>query len=307
MVAGRAGAGVADWRTVAELALFHHVPGLLLQGLQTAPALLAASGVEAELRSVHKRQVLACMRQLGALRQSLECLAEHGEPCLVLKGLPLSARLYGTPFARHAVDVDLLVAGGAFGTCRRMLLDKGFRAQPEYRQTPVRRRWDAITGKTETLLHGEGRAAVAVELHWRLLANPGYIDTDFNLLHGRRSATRIGGLVVPTLGAVDEFVYLMCHGVGHNWRRLKWLADAALLLSAMDEAQYREVAGRCGRARIEAVLESTVAACQTAFHVHPPAGVRSREGRRRAAVVLRSLPRTWRTGDMPHGRHRGWP
>ena len=299
MAAGGAGRGAANWRSVAELSLFHHVPGLLLQGLRTLPGLLAASGVEAELRAAHKRQVLGCMRQLGALRQALECFEEHGEPHLVLKGLPLSARLYGTPFARRAVDVDLLVRAGSFGTCRRMLLDKGFRAQPEYRGTPVRRRWDAITGKTETLLHGEGAAAVAVELHWRLLANPGYIDTTFRLLHERRSATRVGGVMVPTLGVVDEFVYLMCHGVGHNWRRLKWLADAALLLSAMDEAQYREVAERCGRARIEAVLESTVAACRTAFHVHPPAGSRSRKGRRRAAVVLRSLPRTWRTGHMP--------
>ena len=296
---GGAGCRVANWRTVLEMALFHHVPGLLLQGLRTLPGLLAASGVEADLRAAHKRQVLGCMRQLGALRQALECLDENGEPCLVLKGLPLSARLYGTPFARRAVDVDLLVRAGAFAACRQMLLDKGFRAQPEYRGTPVRRRWDAITGKTETLLHGEGRTAVAVELHWRLLANPGYIDTTFHLLHERRSATRIGGVAVPTLGAVDEFVYLMCHGVGHNWRRLKWLADAALLLSAMDEGQYRGVAERCRAARIDAVLESTVAACRTAFHVHPPAGVRASKGRRRAAVVLRSLPRTWRTGDMP--------
>ena len=289
---------VADWHPVAELALFHHVPGLLLQGLETVPGLLTASGIEADCRAAHKRQVLGCMRQLGALRQALECFAERREPCLVLKGLPLSARLYGTPFARRAMDVDLLVDRDSFAACRRMLLARGFRAHPEYRETPVRRRWDAITGKTETLHHGDA-ATVAVELHWRLLANPGYIDTTFNLLYERRSSTRIGGVVVPTLGAVDEFVYLMCHGVGHNWRRLKWLADAALLLSAMDEAQYRRVAERCGAARIDAVLASTVGACRAAFHVHPPTCGRLRKGRRRAAVVLRSLPRTWRSGRMP--------
>ena len=91
----------------------------------------------------------------------------------------------------------------------------------------------------------------------------------------------------------------MCHGVGHNWRRLKWLADAALLLAAMDEAQYGRVAERCGAARIDAVLESTVGACRAAFHVPPPVRDRSRKGRRRAAIVLRSLPRTWRSGNMP--------
>lgn len=40
-----------------------------------------------DLRSAHKGQVLNCMRLLGALRQALECFAEHAEPCLVLKGL----------------------------------------------------------------------------------------------------------------------------------------------------------------------------------------------------------------------------
>lgn len=100
---------VSNWRDVAELSRFHQVYGLLLQGLQTLPEVLAASGIEAELRAAQKRQALAVMRQLGALRQALDCFREQDVPVLVLKGLPLSERLYGTPFARRSVDVDLLV------------------------------------------------------------------------------------------------------------------------------------------------------------------------------------------------------
>ena len=290
---------VANWRAVAELSRFHQVCGLLLKGLQTRPRLLATSGIEAQLKAAHKRQVRGCMRQLGVLRQALDCFEEQGEPCLVLKGLPLSARLYGTPFARRSVDVDLLVDRESFAACKQLLLAKGFRASADYRETPVRRRWDAMTGKTETLTHGDGAARVAVELHWRLLANSRYVDTAFNAFWERRSSTRIGSLRLPTLGETDEFVYLMCHGVGHHWRRLKWLADVALLLSAMDEDQRRRVAERCGAAGIDAVLESTLGACRMAFQVHPPACGNPRKGRHRAAVVLRSLPRTWRCGDMP--------
>ena len=156
-----------------------------------------------------------------------------------------------------------------------------------------------MTGKTQTFTLGDGATRVAVELHWRLLANPHYIDTAFNSLYQRRSSTRLGNTPMPTLGETDEFVHLMCHGVGHNWRRLKWLADVALLLSAMDEDQYRRVAERCGAAHIDAVLESTVGACRRAFQVQPPARRHAQTGRRRAAIVLRSLPRTWRTGNMP--------
>ena len=290
---------VAHWRDVAALSRFHQVYGLLLQGLQTLPEVLAASGIEAELRAAHKRQALAVMRQLATLRQALDCFREQDVPVLALKGLPLSERLCGTPFARRSVDVDLLVDRDSFAACRQMLLAKGFRAQSDYRETPARRRWDAMTGKTQTFIHGDGPARVAVELHWRLLANPHYIDTAFKPLYQRRSSTRIGSTHVPTLGEADEFVYLMCHGVGHNWRRLKWLADVALLLSAMDEDQYRRVAERCSAARIDAVLESTVGACRSAFQVRPPVRGHAGRGRRRAAVVLRSLPNTWRTGTMP--------
>lgn len=290
---------VSNWRDVAELSRFHQVHGLLLQGLQTLPDVLAASGIEAELQAAQKRQALAVMRQLGALRQALDCFREQDVPCMVLKGLPLSERLYGTPFARRSVDVDLLVDRGSFAACRQMLLASGFAHAPDYRETPARRRWDAMTGKTQTFTSGDGATRVAVELHWRLLANPHYIDTAFKPLYQRRSSTRIGSTPMPTLGETDEFVYLMCHGVGHNWRRLKWLADVALLLSAMDEDQYRRVAERCSAAHIDAVLESTVGACRSAFQIEPPARRHAQTGRRRAAVVLRSLPRTWRTGTMP--------
>lgn len=169
-------------------------------GLQPLPDVLAASGIEAELQAAQKRQALAVMRQLGALRQALDCFREQGVPCLVLKGLPLSERLYGTPFARRSVDVDLLVDRGSFAACRQMLLASGFGHVPDYRETPVRRRWDAMAGKTQTFTLGGGATRVAVELHWRLLANPHYIDTAFNSLYQRRSSTRIGSTPMPTLG-----------------------------------------------------------------------------------------------------------
>ena len=288
-------ASVENWPAVAELAHCHHVSGLLLQGLRTQPRLLAASDVEPELQAWRKRDVRNCARQFNVLRQALDCFAEQGVRCLVLKGLPLAARLYGDPFARRSVDVDLLVDGGSFAACRRMLLTRGFRLKEEFPETPARRRWDAKTNKTQTFLAG----GVAVELHWRLLANPGYMDTAFGPLYERRSSAAIGTVQLPTLGAVDEFLYLICHGAGHSWLRLKWLCDVALLCDAMPEDQFARVAERCRAARIEAVLESTLGACREAFGVQGPAAGRRNGASRRAAAVVRSLPPVWRVGRMP--------
>ena len=276
---------------MAGLAHAHHVSGLLSRGLQTQPRLLAAAGVEAQLQAWRKRDVRDCARQFNVLRRALDCFDERGARCLVLKGLPLAARLYGDPFARRAVDVDLLVDAGSFTACRQMLMARGFRLREEFRETPARRRWNAKISKTQTLLAG----GVAVELHWRLLANPRYIDTTFGPLYERRSRTAIGSFEVPTLGAVDEFVYLICHGAGHSWLRLKWLCDVALLLDAMPADEFERAAARCRAARIDAVLESTLGACREAF------GVDAHGSRRlpRAAVVVRSLPAVWRAARMP--------
>ena len=284
--------GIDDWNAVAELARHHQVPGLLLQGLQTQQRLLAASGIEATLQTLRNRHVGDCVRQFDALRHALDCFAERGTPCLVLKGLPLATRLYGNPFARRSVDVDLLISADAFDACREMLLERGFQARMDFRETPVRRRWYHKTDKTQTFFAG----STVVELHWRLLANPCYIDTTFDRLYERRSCTSIGSACLPTLGEVDEFLYLMCHGAGHGWLRLKWLCDVALLLATMQEDPFQRAVERCRAARIEAVLGSTISACRESFGIQPP--TTGSWGGRRAAAVAGSLRRTWRTGRL---------
>ena len=54
------------------------------------------------------------MRQLAAMERVTAAFAAAGVRSLVLKGLPLGQRIYGRPFLKSSIDIDLLVPEGAF-------------------------------------------------------------------------------------------------------------------------------------------------------------------------------------------------
>lgn len=286
-------ARVTDWGALARLGAWHQVPGLLLRGLLSVPLPPAAGGALAHLRQKRDGAVRLSLRQLAALGRSADCLAQHDVPYLVLKGLPLAQRLYGDAFARDALDIDLLVPPEAAATARSALIEAGFDLRLGFPETPARRRWHGRVEKAETF-RGHG---VTIELHQRLLANPHYIDARFERLFRDRSSVRIGTATYPTLGLDDDLLYLMCHGAGHGWRRLKWLCDLALCLRDLEADGRNAVAASAAEAGIDAVWGSTLLACRCAFGLSLPAG--DVPGGRRAAMVAATLPALWRTGRWP--------
>ena len=118
---------VDDWNAVAALARQHRVAPLLLQGTQNrAPDLVSDSGIEPRLKRIGERTARHGLAQIAALKRATGLLAAADIPGLVLKGLPLSQRLYGHPLARSARDIDLLVSSRTFQAAERVLLENGW-------------------------------------------------------------------------------------------------------------------------------------------------------------------------------------
>lgn len=280
---------------VAEFAAGHHVDGLLLHGAaRAAPGTVAAplQALAAMLRERQATVVRRSMRQFAELRRLAASLGERRTPFLVLKGLPLAQRLYGDPFIREAADIDLLVAPEAFADAREAVLGTGFRAALTFPETPARLRWAQRVKKEETFV----RRGIWLELHRRPLGNPYYLETPVAELYERRTTVAIGPDRYPTLGLEDDLVYMMCHGVGHGWQRLKWLCDVALCLERGDQSTLARAAERCDRAGISAVWGSSLAACRALGVVLPDAGATAGW---RANAIARMLPEIWRTGRWP--------
>ena len=286
-------AGVADWMAVAGLARRHRVGALLLSGARA----VSVSGAEAALAGLHRRTTVRGLGQLAGLRQATECLAENGIPSLVLKGLPLSQRLYGTPLARECVDIDLLVPPDAAGAAEQALSNGGWRLlKPSFPPTPARNRcYDRFV--KDRLFVGPGGA---LELHHRLVSNPFLLRTSFERLRANAARVEIGGRRFATLADHDLLVYLAVHGQLHRWSRMKWLCDAAALLASIDGDRFEAAVERCRQENLELepALGVALLLCRESFHVGLPAAAASPPvgGWARSASCL-----TRRIWDQPRG------
>ena len=271
---------VADWRAVARLATHHRVAALLLQGLRSNGLQLPDPTAELDLAAQRQRDVLRGMRQLGGMRRAVAGLAVRGIPALVLKGLPLGQRLYGNPFAKSSIDIDLLVSPKVFVAAGRTLCDLGWRrSMPSFRETPARTHWyDAL--EKEHVFVGPGGT---LELHRRLLGNRYLFDPSFTSLHANAGTVEIGGYPYRTLGDVDQLLYLACHGSLHYWQRLKWLCDFAAFLGAIDDDALKSALARGSGHRFRGAIVPALLLCREALHVEPPAA---------AVAVHDEAPRT---------------
>lgn len=283
--------GVADWNAVAGLARRHGVALLLLSGMPAAWA--AASGAEAELAPLRQRTIARGLRQLAGLREATDRLTENGIPYLVLKGLPLSARLFGTPLARNCIDIDLLVPPDAVSAAGRTLSSAGWRlCKPSFRPTPARlRRYDRFV--QHRVFAGPGGW---LELHHRLMSNPFLLEASFGRLRANAGTVEIGGRAFAVPGEDDLLIHLAVHGQVHRWGLLKWLCDVAALLALTGGRGFDAAIRQCRRRSLE--LEPTFGAalllCRELLHVELPAPAASLPPGAQARRTARVAREIWR-------------
>lgn len=285
-------AGVADWPTVSALVRHHRVGTLFLKGVRISGLELPDPAVVRVLARQRRREVLVGARQFAAMQRVVAALDAAGVPSLVLKGLPLGQRAYGSPFAKSSIDLDLLVPGDGFAAAARVLRAAGWRRTiPAFRETPARIRWyDSV--QKEHVFIGLGSK---VELHRRLLSNPFLFDPPFDSLKSRALIVGIGRERFHTPGDSDHLLYLACHGMVHYWRRLKWLCDFAALLRVMERDAVADVASRARAERLEHVLAAALRLCRQHLRVEAPdaaAPVRADDSRR-ARCAAGASRRAW--------------
>lgn len=200
-----------DGKRLVEESIRHGLVGYVAHLASTTGASLRGETrdeLEAQARGV-AASVLRTQRTLGV---ALDALAKIDVVPVVLKGLPLGARLYPSPLLRTSRDVDLLVAREDIERAALALEHAGFE-----QQGPPERHHLALRLGTELL-----------ELHFDALEGFGTrLDAAPLLAHAR--TVRYEGRELRTLAPADEAVYLAVHAVNHLLQRLSWLLDLKLL------------------------------------------------------------------------------
>ena len=149
----------AAYRFIADTRLDARVPAAILQAMKLGYALAQAT----------------YLKNLIELRELAEGLRRDGIPALVMKGIPLAARLYSEPAIRVSRDIDLLCAMEDRQRVERLLEENGYALHQGRLGSGGYRRHHYH------FVYARGAASEsAVEVHWNV-RHPGkgaLIDTE---------------------------------------------------------------------------------------------------------------------------------
>lgn len=207
--------GMADPSALVPLARRHRLLDFLSRIPNSTP----------EVKAAYQSQLMRGMRQAAALTAIVGAAQQRGLPVMVLKGVALSLLLHGNPCQRATGDIDLLVSPDRFRAAAEMLLELGYAVDTDGPPLDVVDAGNRHIRDLTFIGHGQ-----RIELHRRLYELSARLPDDFETLWSQRTELALGPVTVATLGPAHLALYLLVHGHGHDWERLRWLVDLALLL-----------------------------------------------------------------------------
>jgi hypothetical protein len=219
-------AGEPNWSCIIAGARRHLVAPLILAGLQECGSTQVPPEVIAELRRQSVAGVRRTFAQIAEIGSLSRAFSAAGIPVLVLKGVALSAQLYGDPALRGGRDVDLLVDPHRFLEADAILSKASYSRPIEAlsaRQNAEYQRWIKEVEYVHTVTQAR------IELHYRLTDNANLLGWEFDALWNEREELRVGGTPIATLPRHRLALYLCAHAACHSWERLRWLVDLAEL------------------------------------------------------------------------------
>ncbi|MBI2424765.1 MAG: nucleotidyltransferase family protein [Candidatus Hydrogenedentes bacterium] len=224
----------AGWRAVIQAAAAHRLIPLLHEGIR------GLDGVPAAVLRVLHRGHLKCAalntgiaHQLAQVAQGLDGAAVD---FVLIKGLYLSAEIYGTLASRPTSDVDILVHREDMERADRCLAELGYALSGG-------RAWQEAHHFHAVYRHPSFKTCL--ELHWHVSPpdSPFKIDVA-DLWAGARRVT-IGGRAVRVLSPEHTLIHLAIHGAyQHAYQEgLRVLCDVAMCVKRYeDEMDWAAVA-----------------------------------------------------------------
>lgn len=228
--------GVA-WDSFLNLVARHQVPALACRALEGGSGRVVPAPVMEELRRLAARARTNSLLAAGECARIARALAAERIAMLPLKGAPLSVALYGDPAARHTADVDILVPDADVERAEGALQALGYQPElPQARMTPGMRKMRSRYSVSSA--YRNPRLQIAVDLHW---GQELWTRVQLEELWRRSEAAQCLGAPMRRLDSDMLLLYLSDHGAKHNWSRLKWLSDVAVLLARPRHRPWEEL------------------------------------------------------------------
>lgn len=204
----------------------HRLSTVFYQLLRTnEPAVAELREQLAERYVANKMGMLA---RTAELCQIIRLFEQNSIHTIALKG-PLLGKLYYNDYTlRECKDLDILVDPADVETAYQLLINAGYELTTVLWNSPKQKALYNDTFYHYNLYHPA--KAVQIELHWRLNITTDSPDSKVKPVGDQLIAQTIGGQLIYSLSAIDNFVYLCVHGSMHDWKRLFWLYDIVQII-----------------------------------------------------------------------------
>ena len=246
-----------DAATIAFAQRRHRVAPLLHVATRHEEHASVDSPARRGLAQLYENNARRVLTQRAALDAVVGLLARHGVATIAIKGPQLGEQLYGDSAARHSKDVDILIAPGDAAAAIGALIDGGY---THLFDGPVARKsWPAWRMRIlKDTSFREPETGRTIELHQRLfpIEPPGLTALLVGAARGRAVADI----------ADDPYVlYLLLHGAMGYWPRLKWLADACVLVRRVDGARVANLQALARSYRCEPAIVASLNLVEETF------------------------------------------
>jgi hypothetical protein len=229
--------GDIDWRRVAALAQEHRVVPLIWHNLSKRPEVELPDWLVAEFRATHRQNALHGLQVTSLFIRAVSALSTAGSPSLPLKGVCLAARSYDNVAARYAGDIDLLVSPDHVSSAGVVLRETGFLRTSGKARTVGKRFIEDPDYRLHTVYIS--RDGTPLELHFQLHNNPAILPVVVADLIAAGSTVKFGGTSLPVMQDDLQFVFLATHGARHEWVRLQWVCDIAVMLDRASSSEFQ--------------------------------------------------------------------
>ncbi len=285
-----------NWDTFKELSSLHRV--VLFAGRAVAEIPAVPPAIRQHFQAYITQNQFRAIRRLVELEAVVGTLARAGLRVLTLKGPVLSAQVHGDFSWRQSTDFDLVVAPEDIAAADQLLRARGYeRTIPAADVSPAQHA--RFLRRSPHYTHYHHQRQIGIELHWRLLSNPGFLPLPFEELYAARQTVHVHQTDFATLSPVHLVLHLCCHGAHHEWERLAWINDLAVLQNTgrQDWPATLSAADRLGLTRVVALGASVgheLLQCEL-----PPAVRAVCERDRRVARLVKTCLNSVATYDRP--------
>ncbi len=219
--------GGLDFHALMQDARYHGIMPLLSRHMS---AIAVADTCPAELLVALRRSVqsnaLTSFALAAELVAVLKLFRAANIEAIAVKG-PVSAALcYGDLGLRTFSDLDILIAPDDVGTATELLEARGY--APQLKLPPGWQNQLVREGTERLFRHPDG--VRMVDLHWHLMRHGYSFTPGTRGVFARRQTVYVGTHKVPTLALEPTLLFLLLHGMKHDWSSLGWLTDVAELL-----------------------------------------------------------------------------